>query len=306
MNTQRKFILCLAFLTLNFSALAGSGYEGQISRDQYITMWKDVAIRHMHEYGIPASITLAQGILESANGNSALARNANNHFGIKCHGWGGDSYFADDDRPNECFRKYSNAAQSYEDHAEFLKTRSRYDFLFEYPTTAYKHWAHGLKKAGYATNPQYGNLLVRIIEDHGLHQFDKVEQAPTLPAVSFETTITPPNPVVHRKKVHDNGVEYIIAEDSDTYYKIAQEFDMGLWQIYKYNDISEENLLIEGDIIYLQPKRKKHRTIETHKVRSGDTIHSIAQQYGIRKKKLMRRNDLESGDLEVGMVLRLR
>ena len=145
------------------------------STQDYIEQWKITAIEQMNEHQIPASITLAQGILESANGNSPLAKKANNHFGIKCHkSWDGGTFFQDDDLKNECFRSYDNAAQSYDDHSAFLTGRSRYAKLFDLKITDYKGWAKGLKSAGYATNPKYAHLLIDIIEKFDLDKYDKM------------------------------------------------------------------------------------------------------------------------------------
>lgn len=162
-DKMRIFLFITSFFisTLIF-AQAGSK---RISREEYINTYKDDAIEEMQRTGIPASITLAQGILESGDGNSALARYARNHFGIKCHSdWKGATFTMDDDAKDECFRKYKHALESYKDHSDFLTGRNRYAFLFELKLTDYKGWAHGLKKAGYATNPKYPKLLIDIIE----------------------------------------------------------------------------------------------------------------------------------------------
>ena len=147
----------------------------QNKSELYIKKYKDIAISEMNNYGIPASITLAQGILESGNGESRLAVDANNHFGIKCHNnWNGETIIEDDDEKGECFRKYSNVGDSFRDHSLFLKERGRYEFLFEYKITNYKKWAKGLKKAGYATNPKYASLLIDIIKKYNLSQYDNL------------------------------------------------------------------------------------------------------------------------------------
>src|SRR6056297_2259144 len=169
---RRKPVLILAFLMLSNLVFSHGDKGERNTRSAYISTWKDEAIKQMREHGIPASITLAQAILESGDGNSELARKANNHFGIKCHGWQGQKTYHDDDKRQECFRKYRNANQSFEDHSDFLK-KSRYAFLFDYEVTDYKSWAKGLKRAGYATNPKYPALLIRIIEENGLAEFDK-------------------------------------------------------------------------------------------------------------------------------------
>ena len=141
----------------------------------YIEKFKGVAIEEMNTYGIPASITLAQGISELGSGNSSLAKYANNHFGIKCTSdWKGKAYYKDDDERNDCFRVYKDARESYKDHSEFLK-RKRYSFLFELDKNDYKNWALGLKTAGYATNPKYPDMLIGIIEKYKLYQYDQPE-----------------------------------------------------------------------------------------------------------------------------------
>ena len=148
--------------------------SAQNKTEQYIEQYSQIAVDEMNRYNIPASITLAQGILESGNGESRLATQGNNHFGIKCHGnWNGKTIIADDDEKGECFRKYNKVAESYRDHSLFLTERGRYSFLFDYNKTDYKKWAKGLKKAGYATNPKYPTLLIDLIEKYDLSRFDK-------------------------------------------------------------------------------------------------------------------------------------
>jgi LysM repeat protein len=266
-----------------------------ISRTEYINQWKDVANLHMQQYGIPASITLAQGILESAHGNSMLAQKGNNHFGIKCHDWKGETIYANDDRPNECFRKYSKAEDSFEDHAEFLKTRSRYTFLFDYRSNDYVNWAHGLKKAGYATSPTYATALIKVIEDNKLYEFDQLYTFESKPLVPV-TTLAQPLVIAHPVRVHNNGIKYVIVQNGDTYYKIAKEFDMSLWQLYKYNDVTKEDILKAGDVLYLQGKKSKNKKAQAHVVRKGETMRDISQQYGVKVKKLEKRNGMQHGE----------
>jgi LysM repeat protein len=292
-----RIIFALAFICLNVAATAQPA-ERRISRDEYINLWKDVAIQHMHQYGIPASITLAQGILESAHGNSNLAKYGNNHFGIKCHnGWTGETMHADDDAPNECFRKYKTAEESYNDHAEFLKKNSRYHFLFNYASNDYSSWAYGLKKAGYATSATYATALIKVIEDNKLYEFDQLVNAESLPVTAISPALTRPEPVNHPVKVHDNGIRYVIVKKGDTYYKIAKEFDMGLWQLYKYNDVSKDDVLMPGDVLYLQAKKGKNTKAKAHVVKAGETLRDISQQYGVKLEKLKKRNDLEDDDV---------
>lgn len=284
----------------------GQPSEPIISKSQYIEQWKDEAIRQMHKYGIPASITLAQGILESGNGNSELAKYANNHFGIKCHGWDGPGLYKDDDKPNECFRKYNNAKESFEDHSLFLKNKSRYAELFELKRTNYKGWAKGLKKAGYATNPKYPDLLIKIIEENNLSRFDLEEESlqeittPVLASTSSSTTNR------HTVMLHQNKIRYIVVKEGDTFYKIAKEFEIGLWQLYKYNDFYENDFIQPGDIIFIEPKRKRAKN-KFYTVKAGETIESISQEQGVRLKSILKRNKLTLEDeLTPGMHLRMR
>ena len=277
-----------------------------LSRAEYIEKFSDQAVKEMHRAGVPASITLAQGILESSDGNSALAKYANNHFGIKCHaGWTGETFIMDDDAQNECFRKYNSALESYRDHSEFLSTRSRYASLFELKTTDYKAWAHGLKKAGYATNPKYATILIQIIETYELYKYDEVEKMPRQEAVTeIERE--------HKLEVSDrnirlqNRIKYTVVRQDDSFYKIAKDLNMGLWQLYKYNDLKRGDNLEPGQILYLQPKRGR-ASEESHIARKGDTMWQISQIYGIRLKKLYRLNAFTPGqEPAAGQLIYLR
>ena len=308
-QTFRSFrplvLICLIFTT---AAAIAQPAERRISRSEYIQLWADEAQRQMLEHGVPASITLAQGILESADGNSPLARYAHNHFGIKCHdGWNGETFIQDDDTRNECFRKYESADDSFRDHSLFLRTRSRYASLFTLSATDYKGWAHGLKKAGYSTNPKYGDLLIQIIEENELYKYDVLNEVATLKPKKQNPEFTAPSKIRHDVKVHDNNIKYILAKDQDTYFKIAKEFELGLWQIYKYNDLSKKDVLQEGDIIYLQPKRNRAK-LEHHRVTEGETMHSISQKYGVKLKKLYKLNNMipGTGEPEPGALISLK
>ena len=297
-------IIITAFISIG--ALAQPS-ERRVSKGQYIEMWKDEAIHQMHIYGIPASITLAQGILESAHGNSELAKYGNNHFGIKCHNWTGPTMTKDDDHKDDCFRKYTSAMESFKDHSEFLSKRGRYEFLFDYNATDYKSWAKGLKKAGYATNPKYANLLIALIEGSDLSQYDKVTGVPT----NKPTTIPIARgvkraPNMHQIGIHENKIKYIVVKKGDTFWKIAKEFDMGLWQLYKYNDLSKKDILIAGDVVFLQPKKNRAKS-KKYRIKNGDTLRSISQDYGIKLKSLCKKNNLGYGsELKVGTFLNLR
>jgi LysM repeat protein len=269
-------------------------FSQNLTRKQYITKYSALAVKQMRQYKIPASITLAQGILESNNGNSKLAVKANNHFGIKCHGWEGKKIFEDDDKKNECFRKYKSPLESFKDHSLFLNKYSRYAFLFDYKITDYKSWARGLKKAGYATNKKYPELLIKIIEDNKLNIFDDKD-------VEIEFTSE-----IRNIYMHPNRIKYVKSENQDTYITIAKDLNLKLRQLQKYNDSNETNILAEGTIVFIQPKRKKGK-VKVHTYYKNESLISISQFYGVKLKSLKKRNDLilKKG-LNNGDKLRLR
>ncbi len=310
-----KGAVCLfLILILNQGSAVEIRSNPKITVEEYINTWNEIAIRHMAEFGIPASITLAQGILESGFGNSKLARKANNHFGIKCHNWKGKTFRKHDDRPNECFRHYDNAVESFNDHADFLKGKSRYAFLFDLRPTDYKSWAKGLKKAGYATNPKYPKLLIGIIEKYDLSKFDHKNPESKLASASHSRK--PGNrhltdqvrPETHNIWKHVNNIKCVTVAAGDTYYKISKETGVKLFRLYKYNDtkFSKEQYLKPGQTIFLQPKRSKAKQ-EVHVVVDGETLYSISQKHGIKLKKLCRKNGLQpESQISVGQKLHLR
>ena len=291
MNCKMKINLVLSFIMLiSFSEISSQN----LTRKQYITKYSSLAVKQMRQYKIPASITLAQGILESNNGNSKLAVKANNHFGIKCHGWEGKKIFEDDDKKNECFRKYKSPLESFKDHSIFLNKYSRYAFLFDYKITDYKSWARGLKKAGYATNKKYPELLIKIIEDNKLNIYDDKDVE-----IEFISEI-------RNIYMHPNRIKYVKSENQDTYITIAKNLNIKLWQLQKYNDSKETNILAEGTIVFIQPKRKKGK-VKIHRYNKNESLISISQFYGVKLKSLKKRNDLilKKG-LNSGDKLRLR
>lgn len=275
----------------------------------YINIYRDIAIREMKRTGVPASITLAQGMIESNYGKSELTLRANNHFGIKCHNWNGPVVYHDDDRRNECFRKYNDPDESFRDHSEFLRTGSRYSFLFDLPADDYKAWARGLKKAGYATNPDYANMLIRKIEEENLAVYDKGyipawqptarnEQAEARP-VSTSRVSAPASDVIVAKPVRiqvNNRIEYIIVRDGDSRHQLEEEFKLLRWELPRYNDLPEDFELIPGQILYLQPKRDKAEPgNENYTFREGDSMLIVAQKYGIKLKSLYEMNRIDEG-----------
>ena len=286
-----KDFKCIAFGLL---ILSNSVFGQEISRKEYIEKYSSLAVKQMHQYKIPASITLAQGILESNNGNSRLAVKANNHFGIKCHGWEGKKIFADDDKKNECFRNYKNVLESFVDHSLFLNKYSRYEFLFDYKITDYKSWAKGLKKAGYATNSKYPELLIKIIEENKLYQFDREKIDKNL--ISGKRNIY----------MHPNKIKYVISQNQETYEAIAKGLNIKLKQILKYNDDNNMSVLNVGTKVFIQPKRNRNKQ-RIHIVNNGEDLRSISQTYGIKMKSLKKRNELIlKNGLNNGDKLRLR
>ncbi len=294
---NNRFLLLITFLGMGFIAQS----QNQ-SRYEYINRYKDIAIREMDRAGIPASIKLAQGILESAGGTSTLARKANNHFGIKCHrDWKGKGYYLEDDDYDEngqllksCFRVYKNADASYVAHSEFLRDpnkRFRYGFLFRLDPYDYKAWARGLKTAGYATSPTYADKLIRIIETYELYRFDVGNINPEVPdggvAVAGNRNIS---------KI--NGVKVILAKAGEPVSDIAARSDTKLKCILKYNEKLNDgsDKLTENAHVYLQKKRRNFRgKNKWHYVRKGETMYSIAQKFGLRLNRLYKRNRLTEG-----------
>ena len=264
-----------------------------------------MAIDQMRRYHIPASITLAQGVLESGAGRSELAVKGNNHFGIKCHGWSGRGVYHDDDRNNECFRAYNSAAESYEDHSKFLSSSSRYSSLFKLKQTDYKGWAYGLKSCGYATNPRYAIQLIDIIQLYKLYEYDEGKKGgrPSLGPSSGGRMFT------HR--VYEfNKNYYVIAKAGDTYRTIGAEMDVSYKKLAKYNENDRNAVLDEGDFVWLEKKRRnapKEYKNRPHIVKEGESMYTIAQRYGIRLKHLYKMNDLTPDyQIRVGDRLRIR
>lgn len=304
----------LIFYSLLVSAFTVKAEYQNHTTEDYIALWKTSAVEQMHNYKIPASITLAQGILESGNGNSKLARHANNHFGIKCHeNWSGGTFYQDDDEANECFRSYTNASESYKDHSLFLTSRPRYAGLFELSITDYEGWAKGLKSAGYATNPKYAYLLIELIEKYNLEQYDLMPK----PIVQEDLVIVTEEPIIEaveiahpdavneielnqsNHKVYETkkDVQYIVVHQGDTYYRIAKEFNLGLWQLYKYNELGNRDVLEEGELIYIAPKSNRSaRNYDVFVCKENITLREISQLEGIKLKKLMQFNFSDNAD----------
>ncbi|MFP4619953.1 MAG: glucosaminidase domain-containing protein [Bacteroidales bacterium] len=284
------------------------------SAQQYVNEYKDLAIQEMKRTGIPASITLAQGILESNYGNSRLATEGNNHFGIKCHSeWNGNKIYHDDDRRNECFRKYDDVYQSYKDHSRFLTSRKRYAFLFDYDPSDYKKWARGLKKAGYATSSTYASKLINLIERYELHQYDSNRSSGASASSSSDPSHLGDvdnyriSPGKHKVRMR-NRVDYIKVKEGDTFKSLNEELNLLPWELKKYNELDDGDNLEPGQVLYLQPKRNKaEKGYDTHIVKEDETMYSISQLYGIKLDKLYEKNHMEKGEEpETGQKIWLR
>jgi hypothetical protein len=302
---MRVFAVVL-FVLFAGGVFAQSGRK--ITREEYIQTYKELAMQEMERVRIPASVTLAQGILESGDGNSTLARKANNHFGIKCHDWKGKTIRQDDDEKNECFRKYKSVEHSYRDHSDFLVTRKRYSALFELEMDDYEGWARGLKKAGYATSPSYAQSLIKLIEEHNLQQYDEQVLAGTGGKGKHKSSFETVEYAGGRKLKYNNRVKYVLAREGDSFYDLSEELDLFQWQLPKYNDLPADHVFAEGDRVYLQPKRNKAEAgKKIHIVQEGQDLFEISQLYAIKLEKLALRNAIGVGDsLTVGQELLLR
>ncbi len=305
-----KYIVLFTFFVLTTITVSA-----QISRDEYIKRWQLIAIEEMNRSGIPASITMAQGCLESGNGNSELSRKSNNHFGIKCKkGWTGKKVYYDDDAKNECFRKYRTVEDSYVDHTNFLMGNPRYASLFEMDPTDYKSWAKGLKKAGYATAHDYDKRLIRIIEENKLHRLDKKMNYQELmvfeqQSVSKEVSNSLRLNAYNAHKVQKfNRIKSVVARKGDTYEMLAQELGLNDWELYKFNDQNPGYRPVANEIVYIQAKKRKSaKKKPTHRAQQGESMHYISQMYGIKLKPLYKRNQMKAGEQpKPGQIIYLR
>lgn len=290
---MRKKLLPLLLL-LSVPVLAGTPIRRNSSYEQYIDRYKAIAIEEMRKYGIPASITLAQGLLESGAGQSDLSQKGNNHFGIKCHGWTGRTISHDDDRNGECFRAYDSPQQSFEDHSLFLARRERYQRLFSLSPTDYKGWANGLKACGYATNPRYAQNLINIIETYELHQYDAAPTSRVEATRVLGETAKPKKPKADLhpvKRYNDNY--YVYARRGDTFSSLSKELGVSAAKLADYNEREENDALREGDIVYLKKKAKRAEQrfkSHPHVVGQGQSLYLVAQLYGVQLKSLVKMN----------------
>ncbi|MCM1108529.1 MAG: glucosaminidase domain-containing protein [Clostridium sp.] len=297
-------LFCLMWTTLLWAQKPNAAYQA------YINQYKGMAVEQMLRYRIPASVTLAQALLESGAGKSRLATKANNHFGIKCGGeWNGPYIRQDDDARGEKFRVYRNAAESYEDHSKFLK-RPRYASLFQLSPHDYKGWCHGLKKCGYATNPQYATRLIDIIQLYNLHQYDKMTSLRSFKNNTYsDRSLTDAVTGAHRV-YRNNGNYYVMAKSGDTLERISDETGVSPRRLRKYNEMPRDYVLKEGDVVYLEKKKRRAERAfrkKPHVVQAGESMYSISQRYGIRLESLYKLNKLTPDyDIKPGDNLRVR
>ena len=318
-------------LILLFAATVSLCAAERQTREEYVERYKAIAIAHMERYGIPASITMAQGILESDSGNSRLSLSSNNHFGIKCKKhWTGDRVYHDDDAKGECFRAYPSVEASYQDHADFLDQSPRYDSLFAYNSDDYRSWARGLKACGYATAPDYAQRLVKIIESMKLYLLDKENGGKIYSAAKNATANTEAwfennlatsdeqiNPNAFRVTVNShkgygvyrtNQTFYVVAKEGDTFESVGEVFEISPSMLRKLNDATKSSVLAKGDIVYIERKKTQWLgNVMQHKVVRDENLYSLSQSYGIRLKSLKKLNHLRANeDVAKGDIIRLK
>ena len=288
------------FLSLDINAQ-------RLTPEQYVATYKDLAIREMKRMGVPASITLAQGLLETEGGNSALLMRSNNHFGIKCKSnWTGDSVSHDDDAAGECFRVYKNAEDSYRDHSNFLKGSDRYAFLFKLNPADYKGWAYGLKKAGYATNPKYPQILITNIEKYNLQQYslEALGDVPVFdgtkftndPEVKMVVADDNNNTTRQNQEISINGCKALLANKGTSLLAIATTYDIPLSKLLDINDLQNDGLLPKDQLIFLQKKQTKGAT-SLYVTGKDESLYDVSQKNGVQLKSLQEFNSLSNTDM---------
>ena len=293
---MKKMFIAIVLLL----GLLGLSAKDDTPQERYVKKYADMAVKEMVRSGVPASITLAQGMLESGSGMSKLATQGNNHFGIKCHkGWEGKSMKVDDDAPNECFRVYSSVADSYKDHSDFLRYRDRYKFLFDLERTDYKGWAYGLKKAGYATDPGYPAKLIKYIEEYKLYKYDVLSKV-----VEKEVPLSPlviEAPKMAREEFHfpltrelfsKNGVPVVYSLEGETYRSIAKYYHLFHQEILRFNDLRKDEELLPGTVVYLSFKENHTQPgLDKYIIeQDGEDFHAICQRFAVKEKAILKLN----------------
>jgi len=295
------------FVTISFCLFFVAVFAQNV-REDYIRRYAPLAIEEMKRSGVPASIKMAQAILESGDGRSELARRSNNHFGIKCgSNWTGRRVFHTDDAPNECFRAYNSVEESFRDHSDFLRNNPRYASLFKLKPTDYKGWAQGLKQAGYATASHYDRTLISLIERHDLHRLDNgIISNQTQRRIRAGNTL---NLYQSRPVLKINGIEAVAAKNDDSFEIIAYEFGLKNWEIYRFNDQKRGYRPQVNEVVYISNKnRRAPKTgITTHRAEYGDSMHYISQMYGLQLRPLLKRNNMKKNEQPVpGQIIQLR
>jgi LysM repeat protein len=320
-----KLLPTLLSSILLFSTLFSTSFaQSERQRVQaYISQYKELAIAEMLRTGVPASITLAQGILETAGGQSDLASVANNHFGIKCKSeWTGETMLHNDDAKNECFRKYASPEDSYKDHSDFLRTRPMYAFLFKLDPTDYEGWAKGLKKAGYATSPSYAQGLIRTVVENNLQQYsllamqrmemgndpfatgnlalkteneeDNIIVTKKTSSIVLSAAVTTPTLYPFNSVFAVNDAKVIYAEAGTSLLALANNYNVSLSKLIEFNDLEKTDILTSNQLIFLQKKAKRSNK-EIHIVEPNETLHDIAQKEGIQLAAIIELNNLQKG-----------
>lgn len=285
-------------LTLTTLSLCVAVYgQKKMTKEEYISKYYALAVEEMNRYNIPASITLAQGLHETANGNSGLAVIGKNHFGIKCKkNWTGKTYYKDDDAPNECFRAYYSVEDSYRDHSVFLSSNQRYSKLFTYDMSDYKSWAYGLKQAGYATNTKYPVILISLIEDYKLYRYDNFgrdKKKYIAPVEKESVVIKMPEAKKVDKNIVTNGLKKTKVGPNFSLSTVSKKYKIPIEKLVKYNDCAGEQMLSIGQNFFLEEK-KASNPLMIHKVKMGETLYAISQMYGVKLDVLRKYNNLKS------------
>ena len=325
---MRRLLFFMLLLPLSLMAQ-------KITVEEYIETYKDIAMSEMRNHKIPASITLAQGIIESGAGNSALAREAKNHFGIKCHKeWKGKTYTMDDDEKDECFRVYKNAEESFRDHSEFLTSRPRYADLFKLDIMDYRAWANGLKAAGYATNPAYATMLINRIELNTLYLYDQLamgkineneaekqiesEEENTPEDIELELAYSPVDKsafelvdmTANKRFIYENnGVRFLYAKEGETPESLSKELRIRKRQLCQYNLVKrpDEMVFHHGDVVYLGKLRNNNRKVKKYVAEGNESVRDLALRFAVQPERIIKMNKLENGKtLKAGQKIRLR
>jgi LysM repeat protein len=307
-----KKIVFLFIISITFSQIL---FAQNMTAAEYVATYKDIAIREMKRMGIPAAISLAQGLLETENGNSDLVKKSNNHFGIKCKSsWNAETVSHDDDASGECFRAYKSAEDSYRDHSNFLRGNSRYDFLFKLDPRDYKGWAYGLRKAGYATNPHYPEILIKNIEDNNLQQYtlEAVDEVPVFDASKYkDDPEEKDNPVVEEStsqnvessntnipeptKMTINGSRAVLVPKGTSLLAIATQNNINLGRLLEINELNKDGILDKDQFIFLE-KKQKEGDRDYYIVQQNETLYDVAQKNGILLQSLYDLNKISATD----------